>query len=134
MEPTGRPVVAVGAVVVHDGHLLLVERGRPPSMGRWAVPGGRVEFGERIVDAVEREVLEETGVTVRCGTASIWVERIDEQHHVLIVDLVAELVGSPVLTPGDDASDARWVALDELDTLPLVDGLLDAIAPLLDSA
>ena len=55
------PEVAVGAIVVHDGCLLLVQRGRGAGAGKWAPPGGRVEFGETLVDAVVREVREETG-------------------------------------------------------------------------
>ena len=108
------PIPAVGAVVVHDGAVLLVRRGRAPARGVWAVPGGRVELGETLAEATEREVREETGVTVRAGEP-IWsfdsVIRDEEGRvafHYVIVDLLAEYVaGEP--RARDDALEARWV-------------------------
>ena len=61
-ETTGQPIPAVAAVMVRDGKLLLIRRGAEPSKGKWSVPGGRVEFGETLVEAVKREVREETGL------------------------------------------------------------------------
>jgi len=111
--------VAIGAVVVHDGRVLLVERGKSPSKGAWAVPGGSVELGETLAQAVEREVLEETGVTVRAGRVVHAFDAVvrDEQgrvrFHYVIVDLEARYVhGNPVAA--GDASDARWFSIDEL--------------------
>ena len=69
---TSRPVVAVGAVIIRDDHLLLVERARPPGEGLWAVPGGQVKLGEDMAAAVRREVLEETGLRVEVGDV-VWV-------------------------------------------------------------
>ena len=107
------PVPAVGAVVVHDGAVLLVRRGRAPARGVWAVPGGRVELGETLAEATEREVREETGVSVRAGEP-IWsfdsVIRDEDGRvafHYVIVDLLAEYVeGEP--RARDDALEARW--------------------------
>ena len=107
------PVPAVGAVVVHDGSVLLVRRGRAPARGVWAVPGGRVELGETLAEAAEREVREETGVSVRAGEP-IWsfdsVIRDEDGRvafHYVIVDLLAEYVeGEP--RARDDALEARW--------------------------
>jgi len=116
------PVPAVGAVVVHDGAVLLVRRGHAPSRGVWAVPGGRVELGETLVEAAEREVREETGVRVRAGEP-IWsfdsVIRDEAGRiafHYVIVDLLAEYVGGEPHAR-DDAAEARWARPEDLSGL-----------------
>ena len=121
--------LCVGAVVVADGRLLLVRRGRPPGLGEWSVPGGRVEAGELLADAVVRETAEETGIDVVCGALLGWVEQVDEERHFVILDFACEVVrgGDPVA--GDDAAEARWVPLDEVPGLPLVAGLLAFLEP-----
>lgn len=119
-----RAEVAVGAVVRHDGHLLLIRRAKPPQAGRWSLPGGRVEPGERLRDAVAREVHEETGLTVVVGDQVGWVERIGEGHHYVILDFAATVAGATSLRAGDDAAEACWVALDEVASVDLVDGML----------
>jgi ADP-ribose pyrophosphatase YjhB (NUDIX family) len=121
--PPPVPEVCVGAVVVADDRLLLIERGRGAAVGQWSVPGGRVEPGETMAAAVEREVLEETGMTVRCGDFLGWVERISANYHFVIMDFRADLVGSNAAVAGDDAADVAWVELSELDRYDLVDGL-----------
>jgi 8-oxo-dGTP diphosphatase len=119
------PVLGAAGIVVDNGALLLVQRGRPPGLGRWAVPGGRIEFGERARAAVAREVFEETGVVVEVGEFAGWVERIGGVGtHFVILDFFATPVPSgqtPVA--GDDASAARWVPLAEVTELDLVEGL-----------
>ena len=117
--------LAVGAVVLQDDHVLLVRRANPPEAGRWSFPGGRVEPGERMADAAAREVREETGLDVEINHPLDWVERIGPDHHFVIVDFAATVTERQAPTPGDDAADARWVHLDEISTLALVDGLLD---------
>ncbi len=72
------PEVAVGAVCTHDDALLLVRRGRGPAAGEWSVPGGRVEWGETLREAVVRETAEETGLEVVVDRFLGWVERIDD--------------------------------------------------------
>ena len=89
------PEVCVGGVVVHDGRLLLVRRGRGAGIGLWSVPGGRVEWGEPLADAVVREVAEETGLAVVPAGWLGWVERIDAAHHFVIHDFLARLVDGP---------------------------------------
>jgi 8-oxo-dGTP diphosphatase len=118
------PVVAVGAIVIRDSRVLLVRRGQPPSEGLWAIPGGRVELGETLQEAAEREIMEETGLTIRAKDPFYTFDFIlrDEvgcvRFHYIIVDLLADYVGGMV-QPGDDAREARWVAPGELDELPV---------------
>ncbi len=126
------PVPAVGALVVHDGAVLLVRRGRAPSRGVWAVPGGRVELGETLAEAAEREVCEETGVRVRAGEP-VWsfdsVVRDEEGRvvfHYVIVDLLADYVaGEP--RARDDALEARWARPEELSGLLVSEPTLDLL-------
>jgi ADP-ribose pyrophosphatase YjhB (NUDIX family) len=129
---TARPTVAVGAVVFDDrGRVLLVQRGKPPAKGLWSVPGGRVELGETLAAAVEREVLEETGLEVTCGALVEVVERItiegDATWHYVILDFLAQADPRAALAHGDDAADVRWFAIDELDAASLTEGLLPVI-------
>jgi 8-oxo-dGTP diphosphatase len=123
------PEVAVGAVVTRDGQLLLVRRGHGPAAGEWSVPGGRVRLGEELHEAVVRETREETGLEVVVERFLGWVERIDggaDPHHFVILDFAcAPLDPEQPVVAGDDAADAEWVDLDDLDGVPLVDGLLD---------
>jgi len=122
-EYPDRPQVGVGALVIRDGRVLLVRRGRPPANGLWAIPGGRLELGETLQQAAEREVFEETGITIRAGQPFYTFDSIvrDEQgrvrYHYVIVDLLAEYVSGEV-RPGDDAQDAAWLSLAELERLP----------------
>lgn len=124
MSSTG-PIVAVGAVVVDDDRLLLIRRGRGPAAGSWSVPGGRVEAGETLAEAVTRELREETGLEGVCGALLGWVERIDVEHHFVILDFDVTLVGGDQLTAGDDAVEAAWVELHEVASLDLVEGLAE---------
>ena len=116
------PEVAVGAVAVHEGALLLVRRGRPPEAGRWSVPGGRVELGEALAAAVEREVREETGSEVGCGRFLGWVERIGPDHHFVVLDFLVD-VRHRASRPGGDAAEVAWVPLAEVPRVDLVTGL-----------
>lgn len=125
---TGRPELCVGAVARRAGHLLLIQRASDPGLGQWSLPGGRVERGETMAQAVVREVREETGIDVVCGSLVGWVERISDSHHFVIADFDATPLGAAEPAAGDDASAARWVPLWEVSELDLVDGLLDFLA------
>ncbi|SNT52313.1 ADP-ribose pyrophosphatase YjhB, NUDIX family [Streptosporangium subroseum] len=123
-------VNCVGAIVVDSGRILLIRRGHPPGEGLWSVPGGRVEPGESDVEAVTREVLEETGLNIVPGRLAGTVDRPGPGGVVYeIRDYLAALPdGSDgTLSAGSDAADARWFTPDELVRLPLTTGLLDAL-------
>jgi 8-oxo-dGTP diphosphatase len=117
-----RPRVAVGALVLQGGRLLVVERAKPPGEGVWALPGGSVELGETMAAAAEREVREETGLVVRALDviyAFDAVVRDDDgrvQYHYAIVDFVCEYVSGTVRADGD-ARDARFVTREEFAAL-----------------
>jgi ADP-ribose pyrophosphatase YjhB (NUDIX family) len=116
----------VGGVAVADGALLLVRRGTPPHVGRWTIPGGRVEPGETLVAALERELAEETGIEVRCGPFLGFAERIGSGFHYVILDFVVEVPGGgPPPRPGGDALDAAWIPLRRVRDLELVEGVED---------
>lgn len=119
-----RPEVAVGAVAVLDDCLLVVRRGHGPGAGEWSVPGGRVEAGETLHEAVVREVWEETGVEVVVDRFLGWVERLGDDHHFVILDFVVGLLDpDAVPVAGDDAAEVAWVPLHELSEIRLVAGL-----------
>lgn len=108
--------------MVDGDRLLLIQRGRDPGRGLWAVPGGKVRLGETIRRAAEREVQEETGLVVELGDV-IWAgESIGPGSppawHYVLTDFIGRPVGGR-LSPGDDAADARWVTIEEALDLPL---------------
>jgi 8-oxo-dGTP diphosphatase len=115
----------VGAVALLDGRLLLIRRGHGPAAGEWSVPGGRVEAGELIAEAVVREVREETGLECVCGEFVGWVERVDGEHHFVILDFDVTVLDDREPVAGDDAAEAAWVDIDVVGDLRLVDGLAE---------
>ncbi len=119
------PEVCVGAIVVDDGDLLLIRRGRGPAQGEWSVPGGRVNAGELLAEAVVRELAEETGLEGVCGTFVGWTEQIADDHHFVILDFAVTLLERGQPTAGDDAAEAAWVPLVDVAELNLVEGLAE---------
>lgn len=128
MAATPAVQLCVGAVAVTDDAMLLVRRGHGPAAGEWSVPGGRVEPGETLAEAVVREVREETGLEVICGDLLGWVERIDDDAHFVILDFTATCLDPSAPVAGDDAAEAAWVPLGEVTELRLVDGLAQFLA------
>ncbi|GAB2671493.1 NUDIX hydrolase [Kribbella swartbergensis] len=122
-------VDCVGALVYDEQHrLLLVRRANEPSRGLWSLPGGRVEPGEDDPAAVAREVAEETGLTVKVGELVGEVEREGPNGQLYVIrDYAAEPVGG-TLTPGDDATDAKFVSRDEFENLPTAALLASTLA------
>jgi 8-oxo-dGTP diphosphatase len=114
------PIVAVGAAVCHEGRVLIVQRGRPPSQGMWTVPGGVVHLGEPMAEAAAREVREECGIEIAVGEAVGVLDHVvrDPQgrirFHYAIIDFAARYVGG-TLQVNEELIDAAWVAPGELD-------------------
>ena len=112
-----RPQIAIGAIVIHDRALLMVQRANDPGKGLWSLPGGRVEQGEYLADALRREVREETGLEVEIGELAGILEVPGNDLHYVILDFHATVDSSIEPTPGTDASDVGWVPLDQVATL-----------------
>jgi 8-oxo-dGTP diphosphatase len=123
----GAPLLGVGAVVFRGEEVLLIERGNPPLKGWWTLPGGLVEAGERLENAVRREVMEETGLRVTPKAVAAVFERImpDEdgrtEFHYVIVDYLCDYESGTVCADSDVAC-AEWVRLDSLDTKKMAPG------------
>jgi 8-oxo-dGTP diphosphatase len=112
------PVPAVGVVCLRGDSVLLIRRGTPPRQGEWSLPGGRIEPGERAVDAALRELGEETGVEAEITGLIDVVDGLfpEAGRHYVLIDYAARWVsGEPVA--GDDALEARFVALDQVESL-----------------
>lgn len=127
------PACAVGAIVMDKGRLLMVLRDREPLKGYWTLPGGRVELGESMREAIVREVREETGIDIDVDGLLGVVERIvrDDDGAIVYHYVILDFVATPRTTEvkaGDDAADVRWVPVDELHDLKLTDGLIEFLS------
>lgn len=125
---THSPLSAVSAAIFHDGRFLLVRRGRAPAKGLYAFPGGRVEEGESLAEAVRREVMEETGATLAGVDHLVDLDIASEEdanrvEFVLSVH-VARFAGGEV-APGDDADAVAWLTVEEMAHLPLAGSVLE---------
>src|SRR3712207_6371492 len=99
------PQVAIGAIVIHNDALLMVQRASDPGKGLWSLPGGRVEHGEYLADALKREVLEETGLEVEVGKLAGILEVPGPDLHYVILDYHAVPTNGTDARAGTDASD-----------------------------
>jgi ADP-ribose pyrophosphatase YjhB (NUDIX family) len=126
------PRVGVGAVILDGDRVLLIQRGGATLPGKWSIPGGLVELGETTREAVCREIGEECGLEIElvdvCGVLDRVVRDTEGRvrYHWALVDFLAVARGG-TLCAGDDAADARWVALDEVTSYDTTDGLMDMI-------
>ena len=116
------PLVGVGAVVIQDGKILLVKRAFDPGAGKWSVPGGLVELGEKLSDACVREAEEETGLKIQVLELINVFDMIDKeesgavQYHYVLVDFLAKPTGGE-LRPNAEVTELRWVTRDEMKNL-----------------
>jgi 8-oxo-dGTP diphosphatase len=119
-EYPAHPVVGVGAVVVRDGKALIIKRAHEPRRGEWSLPGGLLELGESLQDAVRREIKEEAGLDIAVGPIIETFDRVhrDDQgkirYHFVIVDFVCSAADGEAV-PGSDADGVAWVRADEID-------------------
>ena len=129
--PNNRPQLAVSAGIFRDGKILLVRRAREPSKGVYTFPGGRVEFGESLVEAVAREVREETGLVIEvvgiAGFREALPAKTGGHGHFVILPFAAHWVANEVAL-NDELDDARWLVPGRLGTLPITLGLEATIA------
>lgn len=133
------PIPSVGAVILNREHVVLVQRGQPPSAGKWTLPGGIVELGESPENAIVREVKEECHLDIAVMDVIDVVNRVfrDEEnaikYHYVIIDYLARCVDessrpeAEALRPATDVLDARWVPLPEIIHYDLTEGLLSII-------
>jgi len=126
------PLLGVGAIILNGPLVLLVERGKPPLEGLWSLPGGLVETGERLEDAVVREVFEETGLRVAADSLATVFERIMPdangcaEYHYVLVDFYCTVLGGD-LRAGDDSRRAEWFDFRALVSLPMTAGTREVI-------
>lgn len=126
------PMVGVGAIIFRDDHVLLVQRGREPSYGKWSVPGGLVEVGESLREAVSREVMEEVGLAVKVHDLVVALDRVlpDQagsiEYHYILLDFLCECqAGEP--SPASDALDCRFVPISSLSHYEMTRGTEGAV-------
>jgi 8-oxo-dGTP diphosphatase len=126
------PRVGVGAVVLDGDHVLLVQRGGATLSGKWSIPGGLVELGETTREAVCRELVEECGLEIDVVDVCGVLDRVIRdgegrvRYHWVLVDYLAVARGG-TLCAGDDAADARWVPITDVERYDTTDGLMEMI-------
>jgi 8-oxo-dGTP diphosphatase len=119
-----QPLVGVGAIIIADGRVALIKRGKAPLLGEWSIPGGMLEVGETLRQGAEREAVEETGLVVRATELLGVFERIvpdaerRTSYHYVLINFLCEIVSGEMLA-GGDAADARWFTPEEVSALPL---------------
>lgn len=130
--PAERPQLAVSASIFRDGRILLVRRARQPAKGVYTLPGGRVEFGETLSEAVQREVREETALAIDVIGLAGWREVVPNPSrgitgHFVIMSFATRWISGEVAL-NDELDDFRWCHPDHLDVQPTTEGLAPIIA------
>jgi 8-oxo-dGTP diphosphatase len=116
------PIPTVGAIVFKGEQVLLAQRGKEPNKGMWTLPGGAIELGETVRQAIEREVREECGIAVQAGDVVAVLDIIHHdaagalRFHYVLIDLACQYTSGEIVA-GDDVADARWVSLEEFEAL-----------------
>jgi 8-oxo-dGTP diphosphatase len=129
------PRVAVGAVVIEEGKILLVKRDKAPQKGKWAIPGGSVNTGETLQTAAEREIREETGLRIEAKEPVHTFDLIEKDvegkvlFHYVIVDLFADYVSGNI-RPSDDVSDAGWFGPEGIKNIDISASTLELLRKL----
>ena len=125
IRPALTPILGVGAVIWNEKReIVLIRRGKPPRLGQWSIPGGHVEWGENLKEAITREAREETGLIIEITSLIDVIDSINRDpdgaviRHYVLVDFTAKVL-SGALCAGTDASDARWVPYEALDDYQL---------------
>jgi 8-oxo-dGTP diphosphatase len=127
-----RPVLGVGALILDQRRVLLIQRGKEPLVGYWSLPGGMVETGERLEDALVREVFEETGLHVTADSIATVFERIMPdasgacEYHYVLIDFYCSITGGAP-RPGDDSAQVGWFPIGSLSTLLITEGTREVI-------
>lgn len=128
-----RPILAVSAAIIHDGKVLIVRRARKPALGVYTLPGGGVEVGETLMEAVAREVREETSLAIAPVTLAGYREAIlrdndgGVERHFVILCFACRLVSGEIAL-NEELDDARWLAPAELAGLHTTEGLAEIVA------
>jgi len=125
VSSTAGPICCVGAVLVRNQKILLIQRKNSPAKNLWSIPGGRLNQGESWQAAVEREVREETALVASCGSLIGWVERKYDDRRYLIADFQIEADNLEEASPGDDAIDLVFASRRQLGELELTPGLIE---------
>lgn len=128
-----RPYLAVSAAIIRDGRVLVVQRARPPMRGVFTLPGGVVEAGETLQQALVREIREETSLTIEpvalAGHREVIVRddggRV-ERHFIILAFAARWLAGEPKLN--EELAEARWLRPDEIASLKTTEGLREIVA------
>lgn len=120
------PLVGIGALVVENGRVALIRRGKAPLRGEWSIPGGMLELGETLRQGAEREALEETSLVVHATELLGVFDRVVPDndgkiiYHYVLIDFLCQRI-SGELHAGADAAGAKWFTADEVATLPLAE-------------
>jgi mutator protein MutT len=124
------PAIGVSGIVFNNQkQVLMIQRNQPPAMGFWSIPGGKLEPGESLAEACQREIKEETGLETIVKNIVAIVERRIEGFHYVIIDYLALLMNEENIFPiaQSDVAEARWISLEELADYNLVPGLVEII-------